>query len=92
MHALCLGTSPYTCSPDPLRPATTPQCVPAHRLVERTAVTTAAEVRKQHAQRLRDNKHVRYMWVPHTEAVVVVTCNELPEVSMGRCAGVGVWV
>lgn len=55
-------------------------------------MTTAAEVRKQHAQRLRDNKHVRYMWVPHTEAVVVVTCNELPEVSMGRCAGVGVWV
>ena len=59
-----------------------PQCVPAHRLVERTSVSTAAEVRKAHAARLRDNKHVRYMWVPHTEQVVVVTCNDVPQVRL----------
>ncbi|KAL4857423.1 L-galactono-1 [Chlorella vulgaris] len=55
------------------------QCVPAHRLLERTTVNTAREVRKAHAQRLRDNKHLRYMWIPSTDAVVVVTCNEVAE-------------
>lgn len=66
------------------------QCVPAHRLVERTVVSSGAEVRLQHAARLRDNKHVRYMWVPHTDAVVVVTCNEVPQVRAAavQCSGV----
>ena len=57
------------------------QCVPAHRLVEHTRVLTPPEIRKHHAARLRDNKHLRYMWIPGTDAVVVVTCNELAEVS-----------
>lgn len=43
-------------------------------------MSTLADVRNRHAQRLRDNRHLRYMWVPHTEAVVVVTCNEVAEV------------
>ncbi|KAL4448874.1 hypothetical protein ABPG77_007591 [Micractinium sp. CCAP 211/92] len=55
------------------------QCVPAHRLVEQTRISSLKEVRRQHAQRLRDNKHLRYMWIPHTDDVVVVTCNEVAE-------------
>lgn len=56
------------------------QCVPAHRLLEQTSVASVAEVQAQHAQRLKDNKHLRYMWLPHTDSVVVVTCNEVPQV------------
>ena len=28
---------------------------------------------------LQENKHLRYMWIPNTDAVVVVQCNPLPE-------------
>lgn len=28
---------------------------------------------------LRENKHLRYMWIPYTDTVVVVQCN--PEAS-----------
>lgn len=52
------------------------QCVPAHRLVERTFVTNAAEVKKKHSTWIKENKHLRYMWIPYTDAVVVVQCNE----------------
>lgn len=51
------------------------QCVAAHRLVEKTFVMTRAELRAQHESLLRKNKHLRYMWIPHTDSVVVVTCN-----------------
>lgn len=51
------------------------QCVDAHRLVERTAVMTRSQAVQGHAERLHDNRHVRYMWLPHVDCVVVVTCN-----------------
>lgn len=60
------------------------QCVPAHELVEHTYVTTSNEVRRQHAQLLRNNKHVRYMWIPYTHDVVVVTNNPLQQVRLLR--------
>ena len=44
------------------------QCVPAHRLLERTFVATRADVRKNHKQWLRENRHLRYMWIPYTDA------------------------
>ena len=59
------------------------RCVPAHRLVETTRVLTRAEVRRGHAQRLRRHRHVRYMWIPYEDAVVVVTCDPLVEASGG---------
>ena len=52
------------------------QCVPRHRLVERTFVATRAEVKTHHAAWLRRHKHLRYMWIPYTDAVVVVQCDE----------------
>jgi L-galactono-1,4-lactone dehydrogenase len=51
------------------------RCVPAHRLVETTRVVTRAEARAGHAARLRRHRHVRYMWIPYEDAVVVVTCD-----------------
>lgn len=51
------------------------QCVPAHRLVERTVVLSRDEVSRQHADLQRNNRHVRYLWIPYTDDVVVVTCN-----------------
>jgi L-galactono-1,4-lactone dehydrogenase len=36
------------------------------------------EIRKHHARLLHENKHLRYMWIPHTDYVVVITCNPLP--------------
>ena len=57
------------------------QCVPAHELVEHTYVATKEQVRREHAQLLRSNKHLRYMWIPYTHDVVVVTNNPLRQVS-----------
>jgi len=53
------------------------QCVPAHQLLEHTFVCTPAEIRKNHTRWLQENKHMRYMWIPSTDAVVVVQCNPL---------------
>ncbi|CAM9823767.1 unnamed protein product, partial [Ectocarpus sp. 8 AP-2014] len=51
------------------------KCVERHQLVESTAVMTRAEVKANHDALLRSNKHIRYMWIPYTDAVVVVRCN-----------------
>jgi len=59
-------------------------CVPAHRLVERTFVATPAEVRARHAGWLSSHRHLRYMWLPATDAVVVVQCDPLVPGSRGE--------
>lgn len=51
------------------------QCVPAHKLVEKTFVTNVLDVKKNHVSWLKNNKHLRYMWIPNTDKVVVVQCN-----------------
>lgn len=55
------------------------QCVPAHHLLQHTYVTTIEALRKNHAKTLQSNRHARYMWIPHTDAVVVVTSNPHPK-------------
>lgn len=55
------------------------QCVPVEKLLEHTFVTTKKEVRKRHKNWLQENKHLRYMWIPDTDSVVVVKCNPIPE-------------
>lgn len=49
------------------------QVIPAHRLVEQTLVLTRAEAKAQLTTLLKRHKHVRYMWIPYEDAVVVVT-------------------
>eukprot|EP00897_Mesotaenium_endlicherianum_P007247 jgi/Mesen1/6550/ME000334S05899 len=54
------------------------QCVPAHQLVEHTFVTTPQEIRQKHRRWLKEHKHVKYLWIPYTSAVVAVHCDPLP--------------
>ena len=53
------------------------QCVDAHKLVEYTWTATPEEIEKKHEIWLREYQHIRYMWIPHTETVVVVASNPL---------------
>ncbi|PXF44710.1 L-galactono-1,4-lactone dehydrogenase, mitochondrial [Gracilariopsis chorda] len=55
------------------------QCVPMHRLVEQTIVMSPREVMQHHEELMRENRHLRYMWIPYTDTVVVVTCNPVDD-------------
>ncbi|WOL11477.1 hypothetical protein Cni_G20240 [Canna indica] len=55
------------------------QCVERHELVEHTFVSNASEIRKNHKKWLAENKHIKYLWIPYTDTVVVVKCNPLPK-------------
>jgi len=48
------------------------QCIPRYTLHEKTYCTTVDELRRNHAHLLQTYRHVRYMWVPYTETIVVV--------------------
>ena len=50
---------------------------PRHRLRERTWTMSRAEASDPaaHAGRVRGHRHVRYMWIPFTDTVVVVACD-----------------
>lgn len=52
--------------------AATIKCEPLTWLVEHTWVATRADVAAHHASWLAGHKHIRYMWVPHADAVVCV--------------------
>jgi L-galactono-1,4-lactone dehydrogenase len=62
------------------------QGVRAHALGEQTAVLSADAVAAGHAARLAAHRHVRYMWLPYTDAVVVVTANPLEKCPPGTAA------
>ncbi|KXZ53075.1 hypothetical protein GPECTOR_8g68 [Gonium pectorale] len=49
--------------------------VPRHQLIERTFTATPAEVRRNHVAWLQQNKHIKYLYIPYTDTVVVVTAN-----------------
>ncbi|RHY38220.1 hypothetical protein DYB38_005560 [Aphanomyces astaci] len=51
------------------------QCVRRHYLVENTQVMSISQLRQVHPSLLKSNQHVRYMWLPYTSSVVVVTSN-----------------
>eukprot|EP01026_Neomeris_dumetosa_P031392 TRINITY_DN24904_c0_g1_i1.p1 TRINITY_DN24904_c0_g1~~TRINITY_DN24904_c0_g1_i1.p1 ORF type:complete len:658 (-),score=88.13 TRINITY_DN24904_c0_g1_i1:404-2377(-) len=51
------------------------QCVPAHKLLEHTFVTTREDVKRNHKKWLQKHQHLRYMWIPYTNSVVVVYSN-----------------
>lgn len=55
------------------------QCVPMHKLIEKTTVMTLDELRKNHNRWLVEFQHLRYMWIPYTDAVVVVQCRRAHE-------------
>eukprot|EP00521_Asterionellopsis_glacialis_P013703 CAMPEP_0195298530 /NCGR_PEP_ID=MMETSP0707-20130614/23665_1 /TAXON_ID=33640 /ORGANISM="Asterionellopsis glacialis, Strain CCMP134" /LENGTH=638 /DNA_ID=CAMNT_0040360675 /DNA_START=38 /DNA_END=1954 /DNA_ORIENTATION=+ len=51
----------------------TMKVIPAHNLVEHTFVLTRSEAKEQLNTLLKEHKHMRYMWIPYEDAVVVVT-------------------
>ncbi|XP_054789283.1 L-galactono-1,4-lactone dehydrogenase, mitochondrial [Prosopis cineraria] len=53
------------------------QCVERQELVEHTFISTMSEIRKNHKKWLCDNKHVKYLYIPYTDSVVVVRCNPI---------------
>ncbi|EQC38351.1 galactonolactone dehydrogenase [Saprolegnia diclina VS20] len=55
------------------------QCVPMHKLLETTTLYSLSELKKVHASLLVENQHLRYMWLPYTDKVVVVTCKPYTE-------------
>ena len=54
----------------------TMECVPAHKLIEHTYVLTREEVVSNKTKLLEEHKHTRFMWIPYTDAVIVVTNDE----------------
>jgi L-galactono-1,4-lactone dehydrogenase len=55
------------------------QCVRRHKLICKTFVLSHDELRRRHMELLSEYQHTRYMWLPHTKSVVVVTCNPITE-------------
>ena len=54
----------------------TMECVPAHKLIEHTYVLTREEIALHKTKLLEEHKHTRFMWIPYTDAVIVVTNDE----------------
>jgi len=59
------------------------RCIPKHSLMEQLSVVDVKDLSVvDHYQRLKDYRHVRYMWLPFTSKVVVVVSNPIiPEAS-----------
>ncbi|XP_022966248.1 L-galactono-1,4-lactone dehydrogenase, mitochondrial [Cucurbita maxima] len=53
------------------------QCVERQELVEHTYISNMKDIKKNHKKLLADNKHVKYLYIPYTDAIVVVTCNPI---------------
>ena len=54
----------------------TMECIPAHKLIEHTFLLTREEVALNKTKLLEEHKHTRFMWIPYTDAVIVVTNDE----------------
>lgn len=53
------------------------QCVDRHELVEHTFASNISEIRINHKKWLSENRHIKYLWIPYTDTVIVVKCNPL---------------
>lgn len=56
------------------------QCIPKHRLQEHTYTAPVSDIHKGHYELLQRYRHVRYMWLPHTNKVVVVVSNPVDDI------------
>eukprot|EP00039_Didymoeca_costata_P020860 m.342659 g.342659 ORF g.342659 m.342659 type:complete len:568 (-) comp21685_c0_seq1:133-1836(-) len=53
------------------------KCVPAHILTEEISVVSRAQARQNHVKRIREFKHLKYLWYPYTDKVVVIANREV---------------
>ncbi|ONH95016.1 hypothetical protein PRUPE_7G046600 [Prunus persica] len=51
------------------------QCVERQELVEHTSISNMEEIKKNQKKLLSENKHGKYLYIPYSDTVVVVTCN-----------------
>jgi L-galactono-1,4-lactone dehydrogenase len=51
------------------------RCVPKMNLLEETKYWSRDAISLEHIKRLQQFRHVRYMWIPHTRAVISVCSN-----------------
>jgi len=61
-------------------------CIPRYALHERTYVTNPKDLRENHARLLQTYRHVRYMWIPYTDTVVVVVSDVPKEGAVAKPA------
>jgi len=58
------------------------KCAPRFSLHEHTSASTRDSIsgtgNAEHARRLQDFRHVRYMWIPYTDTVINVSSNPVP--------------
>lgn len=66
------------------------RCVPSHRLVERTTVATRADAKEKLPTLLKRHRHVRYMWIPYEDAVVIVTNDPEDDLPLAMEGGIAV--
>ncbi|CAE7667041.1 unnamed protein product [Symbiodinium microadriaticum] len=67
------------------------RCIPKLNLKEDTIVLQRDDVSDGHYDRLRQCRHVRYMWIPYTSCVVSVTSNPAPNVKRVNQAEAKYW-
>ncbi|XP_073034310.1 L-galactono-1,4-lactone dehydrogenase, mitochondrial-like isoform X1 [Primulina eburnea] len=53
------------------------QCVERQELLEHTYVSNMNDLKRNHKKLLSENKHLKFLYIPYTDTVVVVTCNPL---------------
>ncbi|XP_073278726.1 L-galactono-1,4-lactone dehydrogenase, mitochondrial-like isoform X2 [Primulina huaijiensis] len=53
------------------------QCVERQELLEHTYVSNMKDLKRNHKKLLSENKHLKFLYIPYTDTVVVVTCNPL---------------
>lgn len=51
----------------------------AHKLLEQTFVLNKQDLFNRHADLLKNHQHLRYMWIPFTDSVVVVACDPIDQ-------------
>merc|ERR1712190_146404 len=64
------------------------KCVPSYTLHEKLYTSNEKEVRANHAELLKKYKHVRYMWIPYTDTVVVVVSDEATPGAVAKDSGI----
>lgn len=62
----------------------TMECIPAHHLIEHTFVLTRKDAMSRKDRLLKEHKHTRFMWIPYTDTVIVVTNDPLNQIEQKK--------
>lgn len=62
----------------------TMECIPAHHLIEHTFVLTRKDAMSRKDRLLKEHKHTRFMWIPYTDTVIVVTNDPLNQIKQKK--------